>query len=417
MSCQSITRNLVQSYASFLKIYDRKKVQIINFHKDISPSEIKKIILKINAFRPGKIIFLDHTPHPFPLLKAYSEAEPVEMPEIVIHVFGDFTLLTHLWVDTENYLKLFKVKWICASLSQCELLKKFIKDKASVFYSPFPINIEVFSFDQISRQRTRSELKLKNNEFVFLYTGRLSYQKRIPLLLNYFEAFLQQTSVPCKLLLAGNFDHLGNLYTGEHFLPGEFCQKLILYFSRLKKDTQERVHFLGHVSETDLNEIYSASDVYISLSTHNDEDYGMAPAEAVCTGLPAILTNWGGFSSFKQIANDVHLIPVAISLSQTSIDIDKMEFLKAASLVVNNRKELARRRQMNSQESSDVLSVKGVSVLLEEIFLSPSHAFQGFTSNLTKVAKSFKHSKPFINQSKYNSLYLKLYESYISKEL
>lgn len=72
----------------------------------------------------------------------------------------------------------------------------------------------------------------------------------------------------------------------------------------------ENVRFLGDLSTEELVSVYHASDLFVSFSTFNDEDYGMSLAEALMCGLPAVLSQWEDFSSYKNYSSDVELVPV-----------------------------------------------------------------------------------------------------------
>ena len=42
-------------------------------------------------------------------------------------------------------------------------------------------------------------------------------------------------------------------------------------------------------------EIERLVDVFVSLSVHQDENFGYAPIEAMACGVPAVVTDWGGY--------------------------------------------------------------------------------------------------------------------------
>lgn len=423
LSCQYITRNLLESYSKILPLDNASKCQLVNFHKDLTFFEIESLAQQILSFKPSTIIFLDHTPHPIDLIKTYFSLLKISdqkiFPSFIFHVYGDFTLLSENWLGCEKILKNFKIKWICASDAQVQLVREFIKNKSNtIFEVPFPIDNSTFYYDRAVRLSTRKLLKFNSKEVVFVYTGRLSYQKRVLTLINFFQSYLKSTNIPSRLILAGPFDNIGSPYTGEYFQDGEFTNKFISYFNLLSPETKKRISYLGCVEEGVLQNIYNASDIYISLSTYNDEDYGMAPAEALCTGLPAILTNWGGYTSFKKSNNEVYLIPTKINENKPKIDIDSRSLLNSALELASNINDFQKSRAQKSKININYLGIKFVSIKLDEILNFESDKFNGFSSNMQKVNQISNRSAPYIKSSfTFSELYSDLYENYISKKL
>lgn len=77
-------------------------------------------------------------------------------------------------------------------------------------------------------------------------------------------------------------------------MPNQFFGKARGLFQELPTSIQKRIFFKGSVPHKDLNLFYNAADLFVSLSLHHDEDFGMSVAEAMATGLPCVLTDWGG---------------------------------------------------------------------------------------------------------------------------
>jgi glycosyltransferase involved in cell wall biosynthesis len=76
-------------------------------------------------------------------------------------------------------------------------------------------------------------------------------------------------------------------------IPGPFTShtsKLIKLSKRLKID--QKVLFLGQISETDLQKLYQEAAVYCYPAP--DEDFGLGPLEAGVWGVPTVAWNYGG---------------------------------------------------------------------------------------------------------------------------
>jgi glycosyltransferase involved in cell wall biosynthesis len=80
---------------------------------------------------------------------------------------------------------------------------------------------------------------------------------------------------------------------------------------------------MGSVPNADLLKVYQGADVFMNLSVHNDEDYGMSVAEAQFVGLPVGLTDWGGLASFHhpELPQATSFIPVKIGKTTKHISI------------------------------------------------------------------------------------------------
>ena len=158
------------------------------------------------------------------------------------------------------------------------------------------------------------------------------------------------------------------------------------------------------------------------MSTHNDEDYGMSPAEAICTGLPSILTDWAGYSSFKiGDTNGCTLVPTKINTENNSIAYARPALFKSLIKNVEVIKSFQLNREKISKINSDNFSISGNVVVLKEILNSKPEKFKGFTLYMTELAAVFrKKTPPFsiyktVTTINYNKLYTKLYDSYLSK--
>lgn len=424
LSCQFITKNLLASYARFLPIKNAKKCQIVNFHKQLNESDVELEARKIVRFCPDLIIFVDHTPHPYGLInylaRDYRNSKETTRPKIYFHVYGDFPLMSFYWMNCEKALKQFEVKWFCASNAQLELLKKFIKGPhTSIKKIPFPVDGTTFNYRPSFRHDLRKRLKISDEEIVFLYTGRISYQKRLAELLTLFEIVSKSYEGKCKLLIAGNFDNLGNPYIGDHLHEGEYSQKLIGFLSKFPKKIRDSILYLGNIEQIALSKVYNASDIFVSLSTHNDEDFGMSPAEALLTGLPAILTNWGGYACFNESQSEVSLVNVRISKSSPVIDIHFGQFLAAANRLMTEIENIRKNRKRRSLFNAKQWEITSIARLLNESLSDDaSIPFKGFTNQLSAFSGALRKNTPFvIERSFYSPLYNELYENYISKKL
>ena len=66
-------------------------------------------------------------------------------------------------------------------------------------------------------------------------------------------------------------------YPPKEFNRYQFLNELESYEGPIR----ERIHFLENLTANELTSYYQACDVFTSISLHNDEDFGMSPAEAL----------------------------------------------------------------------------------------------------------------------------------------
>jgi glycosyltransferase involved in cell wall biosynthesis len=419
-SCQTISTNLLLAYKNFLN-----KDSILSFDLNdlMTPFEILKSAQAIFEAKPNAVVIVDHKPHPKILLKCldnlYSEAKS-KRPQIIIHVFGDFTLYGKDWMASEKHLKNFNVKFVCASERQKNLVSEFLKNKhVNLYKCPFPVNAKEFYYSPEIRNAERKKLGIKPSTTVFLYTGRMSYQKKSIELMYDFAQFLKITKTDAMLFLAGDFDDIGNPFTGIYSRDGEYCQRYMNIRSKLANEIKDRIIYLGNLDQEQLLAYYNLADTFVSLSVHNDEDYGMSPAEAICTGLPAILTDWAGYASFsvKEPDNKVSLIPVTIG--ESKIAYERQVLVKAFTTNVVMADDLFAERVKIEKINAGRFSVNACTEVLKNILSDSSQVFKGFTANMDNFARVFGQGKPpfavYKYETNYSDLYKKVYANYIQE--
>ncbi|WP_323753764.1 glycosyltransferase family 4 protein [Marinobacter sp.] len=163
---------------------------------------------------------------------------------------------------------------ICVSRAVAETLTRdyhFPGTKLTVAYTG--VDTEKLSPNRAHRQKTRKQLGIDDDTFVFGTLGRLSPMKNQVLLLEAFACWCKQSPKPVKLLLVGD---------------GPEEEKLKRLVETLNiKDQVVFTAFTPHPEE-----VYPAFDTFCLTST--DEALPIALLEALSCGVPAIATNVGG---------------------------------------------------------------------------------------------------------------------------
>lgn len=407
MSCQTIYRNLVRGYQS---VYANSELHHFQLSPAYSYYEAHNIVSEVIAKNIERIIFVDYAPHPEKFIKMLNEARLKHPPELIFHIYGDFVLQVGSWLRIEEDLKQFKVQFVCASHRQAQLLESFLCH-AKVEVIPFPVDVNEFYFSSELRQKTRQKMNIQEDEVICFYSGRLSLQKNILPLIRAFSFFQKHISSNSQLLLAGPIDDLGVPYLAKKSPPGimNFDIQTVIH-NLFSKEEASAIRYLGNLTSENLNATYNVADLFISLSGHNDEDFGMAPAEALMTGCYSILSDWGGYSSFKKYVPDlVSLVPVQIG---TSISPTQNDILKKMTIAPIDQSQQTREQQASvARDSLSIQSVeKKLSLNLQknaENFLGFSELFRQLHRNLT-----LRPEAPFKSANGYSQLYKEVYHVY-----
>jgi glycosyltransferase involved in cell wall biosynthesis len=411
VSCQKIVFNLHKSY----ELSPGLKLENFNYPHELTDLDaVAETAKKILQFDPDVISILDHKPHPVTLFQHLAPLyKNRKKPRIIFHLFGDFTIYYQNWEMMETILEDYPVEFVVASERQKILVDKMFKNNPAVV-CPFPVNPKEFYFSEELRQKQRQEWGLAEDAVAFLFTGRLSKQKRIRTLISTFAEALGEKP-NAHLFLYGHQDSLGDPFFGKFEIEGEYFRKFYATYRSLPESIQQRIHFMGAVPNAKLLSVYGGADVLTNLSVHNDEDYGMSVAEAQFTGLPSILTDWGGLAGFAnpQVVEGTHYIPVKIAPTCKSID-RKAVIQALKDFYVNPRRSL---RTRIAQAAAERLSLAASAGVIRKMLDQKSEPFNGFT-DLFKQASFAQSIAPYkwMYLDKYqnvNNLYKKIYSSYV----
>jgi len=133
--------------------------------------------------------------------------------------------------------------------------------------------------------RRAGEIRRRYGPPLVLFVGLLRYYKGVSYLI---EAMPQ---IDAQLLVVGEGPQ------GEEWR--ELSQRLGL---------QDRVHFLGRVSDEDLVALYHACDVFVLPAIHRSESWGAVQVEAMACGKPVVCTELGTGTSFVNLHGQTGLV-------------------------------------------------------------------------------------------------------------
>lgn len=411
----SVTKILKNLLAAYEHAYGKENLVHINVPWDANDDDMGDAAKQLLAAEVDKIVFLDHKPNPVYFLKEVGREKLLEFEEVVFHIYGDFTLEFHRWNLLDSILMDANVKFICASKKQSQLVANLLNENIKTFICPFPVADKEFYFDQSKNDYIREKYNLKKTDTVFLYVGRLSTQKRN---LETIETFLSMRAsgkldASHKFLIAGGFDLLGQHYLREGLLLGEYFRRVMHLMERYPKEVTDSVQLLGSIENSDLIPFYNTADYFLSMSTYHDEDYGMAIAEALCCGLPCILTDWAGYSSFNLgLDQATRYVPVKLGRKSPEFDCEKLiTFLsdaKKSKVADSERKDIAQKYHEN-------YTVSACAEILKTIHSADKVVYKGFSDMLHRLGYiMFFKRAPFLNEfdNCFNKFYYKVYGCY-----
>jgi hypothetical protein len=270
-----------------------------------------------------------------------------------------------------------------------------------------------FFFDSKLREKQRKAWGVTQDDKVYIFTGRLSRQKRTKTLITAFAEVFKENP-QAHLFIYGNPDSIGDPFVGIHDLEGEYFRYFYHYYESLEEEVRSRIHFMGSVPNPELLSVYCGADVLVNPSVHNDEDYGMSVAEAQFTGLPSLLSDWGGLASFhhEELPQATKFIPVKIGLRSKLLatNIFKRE------LSLSFKSDFNPHRLQLSQLANFKFGTENSSSVVKKTIEKPDTTFHGFSSLFKKIAfdELTRMSIPLFigRRGKLRKIYKDIYRAY-----
>jgi glycosyltransferase involved in cell wall biosynthesis len=124
----------------------------------------------------------------------------------------------------------------------------------------------------------RERAGVPKDSIVLLYAGRISPEKNIGLLVDVMRILGRDPNHDFRLLVAGAGPQ-------SDWLKSEG-----------EKHTPDKIKLLGHLDKETLATFYANADVFIHPNPK--EPFGIAPLEAMASGVPTVAPNGGGILSY-----------------------------------------------------------------------------------------------------------------------
>jgi glycosyltransferase involved in cell wall biosynthesis len=155
-----------------------------------------------------------------------------------------------------------------------------------IFVCPRGVNSQVFTPDRKSEDTRREMFEragIPSSSIALLYAGRISPEKNIGLLVDIMRILSKDTEKDYRLLVAGAGPQREWLRSeGEKHAPG-------------------KIKLLGHLDKDLLAGYYANADVFVHPNPK--EPFGIAPLEAMASGVPTVAPNAGGILSYATSDN------------------------------------------------------------------------------------------------------------------
>jgi glycosyltransferase involved in cell wall biosynthesis len=150
-----------------------------------------------------------------------------------------------------------------------------------LFVCPRGVDVQHYSPDHRSEKVRREMINaagVPETATLLLYAGRLSPEKNIALLVDMMTALAKDADRDYRLLVAGDGPMANWLQRrSDRYLDGKIVQ-------------------LGHLENDALAKYYANADAFVHPNPH--EPFGIAPLEAMASGVPTIAPNSGGILSY-----------------------------------------------------------------------------------------------------------------------
>jgi glycosyltransferase involved in cell wall biosynthesis len=181
-----------------------------------------------------------------------------------------------------------------------------------IFVCPRGVNSAHFTPDRISDDVRREMIKragIPEDAVILLYAGRISPEKNIGLLVDLMKILAKDNYQDYRLLVAGAGPQAEWLQKqSEQHAPGKIIQ-------------------LGHLDKETLADYYANADVFVHPNPK--EPFGIAPLEAMASGIPTVAPNAGGILSYATNENAWLVKPTGEEFARAIREVVEAETLRS----------------------------------------------------------------------------------------
>ena len=213
------------------------------------------------------IIIIENEPQYGKIIKKVKEKA-----KLILHLHNDY-----LNVETKNASKMKEnydfiyciSKYIKQRVDEISINDKQ-KGKSKVLYNG--VDIKKFNPTKYNKKELRKEYGFNENDFIFMYSGRLVPEKGVK---EMIQAFCKVKEKKCKLLILGK---------GKKKFEKELKE--------MAKVKLNDIIFKGYMNYEKLPQIYNIADIGVVPSICN-EAFGLTVIEFLASGIPIIISDKG----------------------------------------------------------------------------------------------------------------------------
>jgi glycosyltransferase involved in cell wall biosynthesis len=221
------------------------------------------------------------------------------------------------------------------------------------------------------------ESRIKVDKKVFAYVGRLSNQKNVDILIKAYNVLCNEfgnNDLP-PFYIYGEEDHLG--WPNFGIASSNYLQELKKLIDEY--NLKDKIFFMGFEERERIYQFLGSDHIFVSASTHSDENFGMAAMRSLSVGGQAVLSAWGGHLTFQDEETDrVELVKVHFDENRPRVD--EIEFAEKM------KKALKSKHQIKNKKISDYFLSATVQKLFERIL--DNIIFSDKQLQLTETAKA-----------------------------
>ena len=289
--------SIVENYTKYVlsKVIDTNNKNIFyRINNKLKKEDFLSKVIKEIKGKEYDYIIVENRPNYIKRLKQNNKSK------IILHMHNE-----HL-TDKINYseeIKLCDKIMVVSNYIKSTIINKYniADDKVYVLHN----GIDEKKFNILTNQQKKKSLRekygLAEDDFVILFSGRLTKEKGVLELINAFKEFKSINNI--RLLIVGS-----NWFSQEN--KSDFIHEI----ERQSKSISEKVIFTGYVDYNEVNEVYSIADISVLPSIWNDP-FPLTVLECMGVGLPVISTLSGGIP--EMINEDCGvLIPIDDNIQQ-----------------------------------------------------------------------------------------------------
>ena len=281
---------------------------------------------------------LVHVQCPFYGMAGYFYSKLAKKP-YVVYFRGDDAYLPYS--GTRFFLKLI-VRNAAKVIALTEHMRRAVRKQYNRDALVIPNGVDVTKFAGLSREATRTELKIKESEQVVIFVGSLIPVKGMKYLVEAMN-IIKQECLKARLLVVGDGEERQNLE--------ELTNKLNLV---------ECVTFVGRVVNERVPEYLVVSDLFVLPSL--SEGFPLVVLEAMAAGLPIITTNVRGLPEIVKDGENGFVVEPQ----------NPRQLVEKISLLLSNN-ELRQKISANNIIKAKQHSWEAVVEKLEEVYFSCSN--------------------------------------------